>query len=119
MCCGVTSLGLDHISLLGGTLESIAWQKAGIFKVLAFEGLLSCLLLLIPGNLDSLIKHNLRKQMLFKNPMQYFSQRRNLSGSAHWVHCGGFASSPFFIFHLVLLCCDPFEVFFFNKLLKI
>lgn len=28
----VTSLGIDHQSLLGDTLESIAWHKAGIFK---------------------------------------------------------------------------------------
>lgn len=34
VACGVTSLGMDHVSTLGGTLESIAWQKAGIFKVL-------------------------------------------------------------------------------------
>ena len=33
MVCGVTSLGMDHVSTLGGTLEKIAWQKAGIFKV--------------------------------------------------------------------------------------
>ena len=33
MVCGVTSLGMDHVITLGGTLESIAWQKAGIFKV--------------------------------------------------------------------------------------
>lgn len=31
--CGVTSLGLDHISILGNTIEKIAWNKAGIFKV--------------------------------------------------------------------------------------
>lgn len=31
--CGVTSLGLDHVSVLGNTLEEIAWNKAGIFKV--------------------------------------------------------------------------------------
>ena len=24
---------MDHVSTLGGTIESIAWQKAGIFKV--------------------------------------------------------------------------------------
>ncbi|XP_013368622.1 PREDICTED: folylpolyglutamate synthase, mitochondrial isoform X2 [Chinchilla lanigera] len=30
--CGVTSLGLDHTSLLGDTVEKIAWQKGGIFK---------------------------------------------------------------------------------------
>ncbi|CAJ1068707.1 folylpolyglutamate synthase%2C mitochondrial-like [Xyrichtys novacula] len=30
--CGITSLELDHCSLLGDTLEKIAWQKAGIFK---------------------------------------------------------------------------------------
>ena len=30
--CGVTSLGHDHVAILGGTTESIAWNKAGIFK---------------------------------------------------------------------------------------
>lgn len=29
---GVTSLGIDHTAMLGDTLESIAWHKAGIFK---------------------------------------------------------------------------------------
>jgi folylpolyglutamate synthase len=31
---GITALGIDHVSVLGGTLEQIAWQKSGIFKVL-------------------------------------------------------------------------------------
>lgn len=31
--CGVASLDFDHTSLLGHTLEDIAWHKAGIFKV--------------------------------------------------------------------------------------
>ncbi|XP_032240819.2 folylpolyglutamate synthase, mitochondrial [Nematostella vectensis] len=30
--CGVTSLGMDHVQVLGGSLESIALHKAGIFK---------------------------------------------------------------------------------------
>jgi folylpolyglutamate synthase len=30
--CGVTSLGLDHVELLGHTLPEIAREKAGIFK---------------------------------------------------------------------------------------
>ena len=30
--CGITSLDLDHTSLLGSTLECIAWHKAGIMK---------------------------------------------------------------------------------------
>uniref|UniRef100_F1KY84 tetrahydrofolate synthase n=1 Tax=Ascaris suum TaxID=6253 RepID=F1KY84_ASCSU len=30
--CGVTTLDIDHTSLLGSTIEEIAWQKAGIFK---------------------------------------------------------------------------------------
>ncbi|CAG7848502.1 Folylpolyglutamate synthase; AltName: Full=Folylpoly-gamma-glutamate synthetase; Short=FPGS; AltName: Full=Tetrahydrofolylpolyglutamate synthase; Short=Tetrahydrofolate synthase [Serendipita indica DSM 11827] len=29
---GVTSLGLDHVATLGGTLAKIAWQKGGIYK---------------------------------------------------------------------------------------
>jgi folylpolyglutamate synthase len=28
----VTSLGLDHVEVLGNTIEKIAWEKAGIFK---------------------------------------------------------------------------------------
>ena len=34
--CGITSLDLDHTSILGNTLEAIAWQKAGIFQVKSF-----------------------------------------------------------------------------------
>ena len=28
----VTSLGLDHVEVLGDTIGKIAWEKAGIFK---------------------------------------------------------------------------------------
>ncbi|KAM6975893.1 folylpolyglutamate synthase, mitochondrial-like [Tautogolabrus adspersus] len=30
--CGVSSLGVDHIQMLGDTVEKIAWHKGGIFK---------------------------------------------------------------------------------------
>lgn len=29
---GITSLGIDHVNLLGNTIEEIAWHKAGIMK---------------------------------------------------------------------------------------
>lgn len=29
---GITSLGLDHVVILGDTIDQIAWQKSGIFK---------------------------------------------------------------------------------------
>ena len=29
---GITSLGIDHVAILGETIEEIAWHKAGIFK---------------------------------------------------------------------------------------
>ncbi|XP_061184019.1 folylpolyglutamate synthase, mitochondrial-like isoform X2 [Saccostrea echinata] len=32
VACGVASLGLDHTSILGDTVDKIAWHKAGIFK---------------------------------------------------------------------------------------
>ncbi|OAD61816.1 Folylpolyglutamate synthase, mitochondrial, partial [Eufriesea mexicana] len=32
VCVGITSLGLEHTSLLGNSLEDIAYQKSGIFK---------------------------------------------------------------------------------------
>jgi len=30
--CGITTLDIDHTSILGKTIEEIAWQKAGIMK---------------------------------------------------------------------------------------
>lgn len=30
--CGITTLGIDHVAMLGGTLGEIAWHKAGIMK---------------------------------------------------------------------------------------
>ncbi|RCI03852.1 Folylpolyglutamate synthetase, partial [Rhizopus stolonifer] len=39
--CGITALGLDHVSILGNTIDQIAWHKAGIIKpnvpVVSFE----------------------------------------------------------------------------------
>jgi folylpolyglutamate synthase len=32
VAAGITALGIDHVTKLGGTLEEIAWHKAGIFK---------------------------------------------------------------------------------------
>jgi folylpolyglutamate synthase len=29
---GITSIGFDHTTVLGDTLEEIAWQKSGIMK---------------------------------------------------------------------------------------
>ena len=29
---GITNLGIDHVAMLGGTIEEIAWHKAGIMK---------------------------------------------------------------------------------------
>lgn len=31
-CIGITSLGIDHVSVLGNTVEEIAWHKAGVIK---------------------------------------------------------------------------------------
>ncbi|KAL7409098.1 Mur ligase [Mrakia frigida] len=32
LATGITSLGLDHVALLGDTIGEVAWNKAGIFK---------------------------------------------------------------------------------------
>lgn len=32
MVAGITPLDIDHTTLLGNTLESIAWNKAGVMK---------------------------------------------------------------------------------------
>lgn len=31
-CCGITSLGMDHMDILGGTIEEITKEKCGIMK---------------------------------------------------------------------------------------
>ncbi|XP_041666264.1 folylpolyglutamate synthase, mitochondrial-like [Cheilinus undulatus] len=31
--CGIASLGIDHIKILGDTIEKITWHKGGIFKM--------------------------------------------------------------------------------------
>ncbi|KAI8905914.1 Mur ligase [Gorgonomyces haynaldii] len=36
VCCAVTSLGFDHVALLGNTIDKIAWHKSGVFKKDAF-----------------------------------------------------------------------------------
>lgn len=33
IACGITALGLDHVNVLGDTIDKIAWHKAGIIKV--------------------------------------------------------------------------------------
>ena len=30
---GITSVGMDHMEILGESLEEIAWEKAGIMKI--------------------------------------------------------------------------------------
>lgn len=39
--CGITALGLDHVTVLGNTIDQIAWHKSGIIKqdvpVVSFE----------------------------------------------------------------------------------
>ncbi|CAO3702407.1 unnamed protein product [Rhizopus stolonifer] len=43
IACGITALGLDHVSVLGNTIDQIAWHKSGIIKpntpVVCFEQL--------------------------------------------------------------------------------
>ncbi len=37
MVCGITLLDKDHMHFLGGSVESMAWHKAGIFKVIQLK----------------------------------------------------------------------------------
>jgi folylpolyglutamate synthase len=39
--CGISSIGHDHLDILGNTLAQIAWHKAGIFKVTSFKKMLA------------------------------------------------------------------------------
>uniref|UniRef100_A0A2C9JH03 tetrahydrofolate synthase n=2 Tax=Biomphalaria glabrata TaxID=6526 RepID=A0A2C9JH03_BIOGL len=59
--CGVTSLGLDHTSVLGNTLEEIAWNKAGIFKT-------SCPAITVPQD-PRAIKVLIERSVEIQNPL--------------------------------------------------
>lgn len=32
VCSVITTIGLDHMDVIGNTLEEIAWEKAGVIK---------------------------------------------------------------------------------------
>ncbi|KAI7861809.1 Mur ligase [Spinellus fusiger] len=32
IACGITALGIDHVNVMGNTIDKIAWHKAGILK---------------------------------------------------------------------------------------
>lgn len=32
VCSAITTIGLDHMDVIGDTLEEIAWEKAGVIK---------------------------------------------------------------------------------------
>uniref|UniRef100_T1JI53 Folylpolyglutamate synthase n=1 Tax=Strigamia maritima TaxID=126957 RepID=T1JI53_STRMM len=87
--CGVTSLGLDHINMLGSTIDKIAWQKSGIFKpnVPAFtvkqpqEAIeilfdrandIKCPLHVVPS-LELHIDENMLSCLNFSSPIQYIN----------------------------------------------
>lgn len=40
---GITTLGIDHVHVLGKTIQEIAWQKSGIFKVYSYAGFVTSL----------------------------------------------------------------------------
>jgi folylpolyglutamate synthase len=55
--CGITSLGMDHIAVLGSTIEKIAWHKAGIIKVSYFnQENVPVFSVPQPGNSDTIIQ---------------------------------------------------------------
>ena len=72
--CGVSSLGMDHIAILGDTIDQIAWNKAGIFKVS------SRLVILVYCN----IWHDFCEICLLNNDSQYVFQDQMISFNSFW-----------------------------------
>jgi folylpolyglutamate synthase/dihydropteroate synthase len=69
---GITSLGIDHVSLLGSTIETIAWNKAGIMK----EG---CKAFTVPqpgAAMSVLKKRSIEKKVVFSICVNKFKQSR-------------------------------------------
>ena len=89
--CGVTSLGMDHVSTLGGTAESIAWQKAGIFKV------------------DSFIFFRVSGSLIQVCPGQLCTSKGSVLPCLALPCLALFCSVPFhsILAHFVLLCSHP------------
>ncbi|XP_063172353.1 folylpolyglutamate synthase, mitochondrial isoform X2 [Candoia aspera] len=78
--CGVSSLGIDHTSILGDTIEKIAWQKGGIFK---------CPLFLCP-DLDAFEDDNRPLQLGLAGDHQRSNAALALQLSRTWLGCCGY-----------------------------
>ena len=68
---GITALGIDHINVLGKTIQDIAWQKSGIFKVHSYTSFrhvfeTSCREMFLPS-----LPPNQRKQSQYLKPEQW------------------------------------------------
>uniref|UniRef100_A0A8C5N1C7 Folylpolyglutamate synthase n=1 Tax=Leptobrachium leishanense TaxID=445787 RepID=A0A8C5N1C7_9ANUR len=94
--CGVSSLGIDHTSILGDTVEKIAWQKGGIFKpgVPAFTvpqpaGPLECPLYMCP-DLSDYEDENLSLHLGLAGDHQRLNATLALQLSHMWLHGRGF-----------------------------
>lgn len=60
---GITALGLDHTAVLGKTLEEIAWQKGGIYKVIALTNPFVLVLTLFSQEFRLSQYHNLQEHL--------------------------------------------------------
>ena len=68
---GITALGIDHVKVLGNTIQDIAWQKSGIFKVHSYTSFIMfseppCRKMLVHSLLPSQ-----RKQFQYSRPEQW------------------------------------------------
>ncbi|MCP9263034.1 Folylpoly-gamma-glutamate synthetase [Dirofilaria immitis] len=78
--CGVTTLDYDHTAMLGSTIESIAWHKAGIFK----SGGMA-----IVSEQPKAAMQVLRKRAAFKNCLLRIAPPFNAYGwPLHNIDCG-------------------------------
>ncbi len=111
----ITNIGLDHVNLLGDTLEKIAGEKAGILKA----GTLACVTAVPPGPALAVIRERatvcgvpLRRVAPFdetENAPEVIAHFRagDAPGETHIAFAGGTRDTPFFDLRLALR--GPFQ----------
>eukprot|EP00268_Persea_americana_P051686 TRINITY_DN5726_c0_g1_i3.p1 TRINITY_DN5726_c0_g1~~TRINITY_DN5726_c0_g1_i3.p1 ORF type:complete len:569 (+),score=121.26 TRINITY_DN5726_c0_g1_i3:100-1806(+) len=87
--CGITSLGMDHMEILGDTLGKIALEKAGIFK----PGVPAFTVPQLPEAMDALKERSYESKVLLKvasplDPNKLHGLKLALAGDHQFINAG-------------------------------
>lgn len=87
---GISSLGYDHVKLLGNTIEEITWHKAGIMK---------------PGSITITSEHQPKTSLNILQKRAIEKKVNVILFAYHYYHC------KYFLYLLHLFICENVNCF--------